>query len=505
MLRHHPDTVTRQAWDYTSIKHSKEWNKIAGMTAEGRLIYRWNLVKTMLIQEGMTDFVRNWRSFLPAEVQNLPLCRHEHYAGETLMDHFIAEFQVRPLREHYKQELERMRSELVAENKVNMETLSSRAFKVQHIYVAAPDLDYLVYVSAVVSPFPETSPLIQSLYQRTLHLTAWPEFFRALKEMVSSKERWGVEVFSRNKKTEELKSALKDNNSGGHTKKLTWAEMRAKDSRDKTPYGLQQRKRKFGGSRMNTVQTSEEEDEEGDSDEDEEQDGEDDSDTRYFRITSKMNSLRMENKSLRKQLMTVVQQPSQDQTALASAINTMTTFMQSQSKQGNRSSDSLSTTTPSSGYGSHQDCSSDSKPSRQEGPSRKRSRTNSNKPMEKQGGGGAKSMDKYGPNSGGARGRGADSFDRYQHNPAGPEPWKRWLRVCSHCGCHGGHFGTQCQGELRPNFNRHEDPRAVKPIEPYPATREAALARCRQEYRTYGSRVRWNCKDHEAPTPQELA
>lgn len=415
------------------------------------------------------------------------------------MDHFITEFRVRPLKEHYKQELERMRSEVVPDDKANMETLSSRAFKVQHIFAAAGDLEYLTYVSAVISPFPEDSPIIQSLYQRTLHITGWPAFFAALKEVVSSKERWGVEVFSKRKKAADsgLKSALKGDNSGSPPKKLSWAEMRAEDNRGKNL------KRKFIGSRMNAVHTAGGEEQDGLHYLDEEEEHEEEDETFQFQTMSKMNTtLRMENESLRKQLTAVQQQPAQDHTATAliSAINTMTSFMQSQSNQNYRSNSTSSLpSTSDSQVNSIDSRGVTSNP----GNSRKRSRVNSNKLMDKQGGGGAKNMDKYGP-GGGARGKG-DPIDRYQHNPAGPESWKRWLRVCNNCGCYGAHFGTQCQGTQRPNFNRQEDPRKVQPIEQYPPTREAALVRCRQEYRMYGSRVRWNCKDQEAPTPQELA
>lgn len=51
ILRHHPDTVVAQAWNYTSL------NKITGMTDAEATIHRWNLTKTMLIQEGI-DGVR---------------------------------------------------------------------------------------------------------------------------------------------------------------------------------------------------------------------------------------------------------------------------------------------------------------------------------------------------------------------------------------------------------------------------------------------------------------
>jgi hypothetical protein len=81
----------------------------------------------------------------------------------------------------------------------------------------------------------------------------------------------------------------------------------------------------------------------------------------------------------------------------------------------------------------------------------------------------------------------------------------RWLRVCNNCARFGAHFGSYCRGDKRPNFDPKADPKQVVPLETYPRTRTEALERCRHEYRTYGNRVRWNCRDSEAPTPGELA
>lgn len=95
--------------------------------------------------------------------------------------------------------------------------------------------------------------------------------------------------------------------------------------------------------------------------------------------------------------------------------------------------------------------------------------------------------------------------DRYLHNPIGHEVWKKWLRVCNNCGCYVAHFGNKCKNKKRPNFNPKDDPRTCVPIENHPATRAAALERCRQEFQTYGANVRWNCLDNQAPSPQKLA
>lgn len=79
------------------------------------------------------------------------------------MDKFILDFKIRPLEQHYKQELERMRREKIPLAKANSETLTLRAFKVDQIFKAVGTLEFFVYVSAVVSPFPKDAPIISQL------------------------------------------------------------------------------------------------------------------------------------------------------------------------------------------------------------------------------------------------------------------------------------------------------------------------------------------------------
>mgnify|MGYP006910484429 CR=1 FL=1 len=108
---HHPDVVVKQAYSYTSLKHSKEWNKANTMLPEAAMHYRWSLVRTMLINEGMTPIVRDWYALLPTEIQELPVSRYAYYFGDTLIDHFNMNFQFPTLEQHYRSVLENMKLE----------------------------------------------------------------------------------------------------------------------------------------------------------------------------------------------------------------------------------------------------------------------------------------------------------------------------------------------------------------------------------------------------------
>ncbi len=95
--KYHPYTVVlKQAWTHTETVSRKQWHKTEGMTEEGVLAYRWSLVKSMLVREGMSQSASFWYFHIDPRIQqSLPLlCQHEHYDdGETLIDHFIADFQ----------------------------------------------------------------------------------------------------------------------------------------------------------------------------------------------------------------------------------------------------------------------------------------------------------------------------------------------------------------------------------------------------------------------------
>lgn len=522
-LRHHPTVVIRQAWNYTSLKYIKEWNKGATMLPEACLIYRWNLVKQMLINEGMTSLVREWYMLLPAHIQELPLSEHAYYAGETLMTYFDRNFKFPNLEEHYQGALEKMKAEKVqpSDDNQQLQDLLRRAFRVQSIHNAVGTLSFMAYFNAVVQPFPKGSEIIKTLIDliRDPATHTWPTFFDILRNTVTHRGLFSSALFD---DAEPPKEDSKD-------KKVSWAALR---EQTKSPDRYK--------SRMHALV---EDANQGDTGEE---------DDRLFRswFDSKMNAMAQEEQSVRnlKQLSLQRQEPTTHsvantaQTQQVAAIQeelrsfkdqviqliqtmqqrdlSVSSMNSVQNAAQNRDDlqymrDQISslqtqlqqvqrTPTPSPA-----NTLQDSNP--RPPPSRKRSHTNSNQPT---GGGQARNdMSKYGPGAGGQdakqgpnkRSRTEDRVDRYLHNPPGPENWKKWFRVCNNCGKYVAHYEKICKDSRRYNYVPNEDPRRVQPIESYPSNYANALERAKQEFKIYGARVKWNCLDNVAPSPSDLA
>jgi hypothetical protein len=493
---HHPELVARQAYNYTELKYFKDWNKITGLTIEGVTNHRWALTKSFLIQEGMSESSRAWYSFLPVEVQRRPLVKHEHYDGDSLLEAFIVAFNIKPIAEHYQQELESMRSEPIPPGMTLVEALMNRALKVASIVGALADaatgLPSMVFIAAVITPFPPNSPLMQALQGQMVRVgggaPTWPEFFNCVQAVISTNTRFMKEIWKQPFMTHDVaepQGNLKDDGALelSHKKSVTWGDIRQKSK--------MLGKRKMFPSKVSSMWSQGDDEQEHiddeDSDGDQGYEDEDDAQGSDARMRAKVNSLIMENRSLKQRLAQQAtpappQQQQQasgiaDNTALVNAINAL---VQDRSRENNRSDRS----SHSSGGGGGSNSSR----------SAKRHKVNSAKPAASQG------LSRYGRG-----GEDATAEERYAHNPQGNEAWMRWLRVCNNCARFGAHFGSYCRCDKRPNFDPKADPKLVVPLEPYPRTRAEALERCRQEFRTYGSRVRWNCRDSEAPTPGDLA
>jgi hypothetical protein len=492
---HHPDIVVKQAYSFTSLKYSKEWNKSNTMLPEAAVRYRWSLVRTMLVNEGMTPMVRDWYALLPTEIQELPVSRHEYYYDETLIDHFNMNFQFPSLEEHYRTVLENMKLEPVKVIKTNTDLcqeLLSRGFRVNSIYGAVPTLHYRLYLAAVVDPLPKNE-LVVSLIDSgiTPASRTWPTFYEFLRNKVTFRGLYREHIIERQPAESTVSS-----NDKTQDKKLSWKDKHPTHPRQDYNRTYLGKRRSFMGNHMNSLRSTEED--EAVDDLHEEPKPNQDLEVNLSLLQSKVNALQMENQSLKNRVTEIdtARQPDRHQDPqqhlllqqIASQMNSLL-----QQSQTGRSASNFTF-----GGGGNP------------GSPRKRSKMNSNKPMDRyQGGGSSTKMNIYGPGGGGQPGKPSkksdDHIDRYLHNPSGPEPWKRWLRVCNNCGRHGGHFGKRCKGQRRYNWTPSEDPRLVQPIEPYPANRQAALERCREEIRLYGTTgVRWNCTPNEAPTPAEL-
>lgn len=516
---HHPDIVIKKAYTFTSMKQSKEWNKITGMTLEQITNHRWNLVRSMLVNEGMTPFVKDWYSLQPTEVQELPVTRTDVYFGDSLMDHFKRDFEFPTLEDHYRTVLENMKREKVSttsDRAAILKELLGRAFRVHSIYGAVGTLHFMLYVSAVIEPFPDGIELIDSLIDATSTPESknWPTFYGNLRRIVTHRG-----LFTR--RTEASKSNVEGESSTksspGKDKKVSWNTDREGDSPSDYNRGYLNKKRRFMGNRINALRSGEEEF--ADQDTNDEQQDCDNTNQSLFR--SKMNALQMENQSLRNQVTELSSNSRQQQ--LDARFDAQQQKLDAYSQKLDNITSNMNALLQNQGGGSMpaQSYGGGSTPA---GPSygggggnRKKSRMNSNKPMDnRQQGGASNAMDHYGPKGGQQQQHHKDNrdsrkrpredqVDRYLYNPKGHEVWKKWLRVCGNCGCYGAHFFKGCKGARRFNWTPNEDPRLVQPIEPYPASYQAAIARCKEEITTYGAnRVRWNCLEHEAPTAAEL-
>lgn len=493
---HHPDVVVKQAYSYTSLKHSKEWNKANTMLPEAAMHYRWSLVRTMLINEGMTPMVRDWYALLPTEIQELPVSRYAYYFGDTLIDHFNMNFQFPTLEQHYRSVLENMKLE---KSKVKTHTelcqeLLSRGFRVNSIYGAVPTLTYDLYVAAVIEPLPKTELVINLVDSGVAPADrTWPVFYQYLRTKVTFRGLYRKHI------PDQLPVVPTEESNKPAEKKLSWKdqpqEQHPRQEYNKNYLG---KRRRFLGQHMNAVRSTEGDELEDETDEAPSRTQANDVHQSLFQ--SKMNALHIENQSLKNQITELNLARQQDSQQQATQIATQMANMRSQinSLMQQASSTSRQASTYTGGGGGYQ------------ANSRKRSKMNSNKPADRYQGGGSSGMNIY-AGGGGQQAKqpskkAEGQVDRHLHNPPGPEPWKRWLRVCNNCGRHGAHFGKRCKGQRRYNWTPSEDPRLVQPIEPYPANRQAALERCREEVRLYGATgVRWNCLPHEIPDASELA
>jgi hypothetical protein len=495
---HHPSIVVRQAWTFTSLKYTKDWNKITGMTPEQQLRHRWNLVRIMLVNEGMTPFVREWYSLLPTDIQELPLTTHAYHFGETLMTHFNASFEFPSLQDHYRTVLEAMSKEtlkLPMDGAQELKELLSRAFRVHSIFGAVGTLQFMLYVSAVIDPFPKGHSLVNSLVDSSATPASrnWPTFFNNLRRIVTNRGLFVKNIYG---EADKPKPAEDLSRSDSAPKKVTWKSLRESEqprSPGFSPRGSSSR----GYSRMNTVNSRRQDNPDEDYDE-----GSEEQLNRSL-AHSRANALTQEvQTTLRNQA--AAQQSLQDQ------VSTMMTAMNALlQKQVNAPDLPPSYQLP---VNAMQNPGGGSSQGNKQASRNKRSWANSNKPWQQQ----ANPMDKYGPgggqpkadihDGGNKRPRYSDTHvDRYLHNPAGPENWKRWFRVCNGCGRYVAHFQKMCRAPRRHNYKPNEDPRVTQPIESYPANYPAALERAQQEFKEYGSQVRWNCPEQYAPTPDQLA
>lgn len=469
---HHPDTVVEQAKQATPIKYMKYWDSIAGMSERQAHDHRLRLVKNFIIEYAMTPAVRNWYNLLPPADKELPLVTSRYYAGTTLMDKYINAFQIRPLKDHYRRELERMRREVISSSENILEVLSARLFRVEHIYRVIEDLDLLTYISAVIVPIPDSSPIKQSFKELVRTSPDWDTFFANALRALRNEAQWQAELTSgtNHPRTE-----------ADEKPHVNWKDWRNKDKFKKRKYGDDPHP-----SKMNSLTDFEEE-------EDNERVREHEQPSWAQQMLSQMSGMSSAMSSMQSQINSLKEAPKSipepDYNTMAQQGGGMsgTQFQLDQALKNALSS--LMAQPPPSNVGSGLPAGPTPSPYNnvddRRGPS-KRQKVISTTPKPHQG------YDKD------------EDVNRYRHNPKGNEDWKMWLRVCHKCGCYGAHFGAYCQGQVRPDFDPNADPRKATPIEAYPSNRIEAMHRCKQEYRKYGDRVRWNCRDKNAPPLQEL-
>jgi hypothetical protein len=422
------------------------------------------------------------------------------------MIHFNASFEFPTLEDHYRTVLEKMSKEVLKypmDVAKELEELLNRAFRANSIFGAVATLQFMLYVTAVISPFPSQHPLISSLIDQLSDPAArtWPTFFNNLRRTVTTRGLFLQALPSRDEPAKPTETALvvRENKD----KKVSWKSLREDQDR-----GRSQRPPYYDRRHANSINSSQTQGD--DYDEEDDYDHEDaprDQLVPRDQLTlslleSKMNAM---NQSLSSRLQA---QEDRQGAQFQSLMNSMS--------QHQSSMNALLQQRPAIGSGD-----AGSSGGHNSRGNNKRSRANSNKPWEQrpqqQQQQQSNPMDKYGPGGGGGgqpksahqagdkRQRSDTRIDRYLHNPSGPENWKRWFRVCKGCGRYCAHFEIACKAPRRHNYNPSEDPRTVPPIEPYPTNYAAALGRAKEEYRIYGAQVKWNCSDQVAPTPDQLA
>jgi hypothetical protein len=278
----------------------------------------------------------------------------------------------------------------------------------------------MVFIAAVITPFPPNSPLMQALQGQMVRVgggaPTWQEFFNCVQAVISTNTRFMKEIWKQPFMTHDVaepQGNLKDDGALelSHKKSVTWGDIRQKSK--------MLGKRKMFPSKVSSMWSQGDDEQEHiddeDSDGDQGYEDEDDAQGSDARIRAKVNSLIMENRSLKQRLAqqatpALPQQQQQasgiaDNTALVNAINAL---VQDRSRENNRSDRS----SHSSGGGGGSNSSR----------SAKRHKVNSAKPAASQG------LSRYGRG-----GEDATAVEPYAHNPQGNEAWVRWLRVCNNC------------------------------------------------------------------------